>query len=160
LIRHERIHIDYAVYASIADLPPADAALLREALAATALSYAPYSNFHVGAAARMASGAIIRGANQENASYPVGICAERTLLSVAASLHPGEPIDTLAVTAAESAEPVRPCGLCRQSLLEFQERTSHPFRLIMGGATGPVWILEDARALLPLAFTSDDLGPA
>lgn len=155
----KHIPFEYAVYASIDDLPPADAALLRDALSATALSYAPYSNFHVGAAARMASGAIIRGANQENASYPVGICAERTLLSVAATLHPGEPIDTLAVTAAESPDPVRPCGLCRQSLYEFQTRTAHPLRLIMGGASGPVWVLEDARALLPLAFTSEDLRP-
>lgn len=156
-MRHEHLHIDYQVYATAADLPPGDAALLREAQSATALSYAPYSSFHVGAAARMASGAIVRGANQENASYPVGICAERTLLSVAATLHPGEAIDTLAVTAAEIHEPISPCGLCRQSMLEFQNRTGRPFRLIMGGATGPVYVLEDARALLPLAFTNEDL---
>lgn len=152
-----RIHIDYTEYASAGELPSADAALLSEALEATGLSHAPYSNFHVGAAARMASGAIVRGANQENASYPVGICAERTLLSVAATLYPGEPIDTLAVTAAESHGPVSPCGICRQSLVEFINRTGSPMRLIMGGATGPVLVVEDARALLPLAFTNDDL---
>ena len=153
------VHIQYMVYGAASELAPLDAALLRAALEATRQSYAPYSHFHVGAAARMASGAIISGSNQENASYPVGICAERTLLSVASSLHPGEAISALAVTAAGSREPISPCGICRQSLLEFQGRTGQPIRLIMGGSEGPVWVLEDARALLPLAFTTDNLLP-
>ncbi|TDX01738.1 cytidine deaminase [Dinghuibacter silviterrae] len=152
-------HLSYTVYDSVDALPSEDAALMRAALDATRLSYAPYSRFRVGAAARMQSGAIVSGSNQENASYPVGICAERTLLSVASTLYPGEPIDTLAVTAAGSREPISPCGICRQSLLEFQGRTGRPLRLLMGGEFGPVWVVEDARGLLPLAFTTDNLLP-
>lgn len=156
----EDVHLRYLIYGAASELPADDALLLQAALdAAARQSYAPYSHFHVGAAARMASGAIISGSNQENASYPVGICAERTLLSVASSLHPGEAISALAVTAAGSREPISPCGICRQSLLEFQGRTGQPIRLIMGGSEGPVWVLEDARALLPLAFTTDNLLP-
>lgn len=153
------ISLEYTVYDSATSLPAEDAALLRLALDATGLSYAPYSGFRVGAAARMVSGQIVKGSNQENASYPVGICAERTLLSVASTLYPGEPIDTLAVTALGSSEPISPCGLCRQSLLEFQGRTGRPLRLIMAGEHGPVWVVEDARGLLPLAFTTDNLLP-
>ena len=153
------VTLHYDVFDSAASLPEADAVLLAAALSATAQSYSPYSRFRVGAAARMVSGEIVSGSNQENASYPVGICAERTLLSVASSLYPGVGISALAVTAASTTEPVRPCGICRQSLLEFQGRTGQPIRLIMGGATGPVWVLEDAGGLLPLAFTTDNLLP-
>jgi cytidine deaminase len=153
------VHLRYLVFDSRASLPAPDAALLDLALAATDQSYSPYSRFRVGAAARMLSGEIVSGSNQENASYPVGICAERTLLSVASSLYPGIGISALAVTAASATEPISPCGICRQSLLEFQGRTGQPIRLIMGGTTGPVWVLEDARMLLPLAFTTDNLFP-
>jgi cytidine deaminase len=155
----QKVFVTYNVLGSVDELPPADAELMRAALEATQLSYAPYSHFRVGAAARMKSGAIIKGSNQENASYPVGICAERTLLSVASTLYPGEPIETMAVTAAGSRDVVSPCGICRQSLLEFQGRTGHPLRLLMGGEEGPVWVVEDARTLLPLAFTTDNLLP-
>jgi cytidine deaminase len=142
----------YTVYD--ADLPASDAALLDAARSATSLAYAPYSRFHVGAAARMVSGVIIKGANQENASFPAGICAERTVLSAAATQFPGEPISALAISYVPAAAvPITPCGICRQSIAEFQARTHQPIRLILGGATGPVWVFEDAAALLPLTFT-------
>ena len=129
--------LSYEEYASDAELPAADLALLAAARAATKDAYAPYSRFRVGAAARMQNGVIITGTNQENASYPAGICAERTLLSVAGSLYPGVSIDTLAVSYHNenglSDRPISPCGICRQSLQEFEQRAGKPVRLLLGG---------------------------
>lgn len=141
----------------------ADLLLLRKAKEATELAYAPYSNFHVAAVARLANGAIVAATNQENASYPVGICAERTLLSTLSSLHPSIPVDTIVITyqnlaSGHSNKPATPCGLCRQSLLEYQQRMKHPIRLILAGFTGHVLILERADHLLPFGFGPDDLS--
>jgi len=152
----------YDIYDSASDLTKADAELLIAARAVTKNAYAPYSHFHVGAVARLINGALISGTNQENASFPAGICAERTLLSTAASLYPGLAIDTLAVSYhnenGPSTSPISPCGICRQSLQEFEQRTSHPIRLILSGQEGPVFVIAQASALLPLAFTADELS--
>jgi cytidine deaminase len=104
---------------------------------------------------------MLTGSNQENASFPAGICAERTLLSVAASLFPGMPMTGMAISYRKDDEggtrPVAPCGVCRQSLREYAERTGSPIRLIMGGADGEVYVIESSDALLPLAFGPSDL---
>ncbi|HLZ87708.1 MAG TPA: cytidine deaminase [Puia sp.] len=151
----------YEEYASAQELPAPDAFLLSRALAATRDAYAPYSRFRVGAAARLANGEVITGTNQENASYPVGICAERTLLSVAGALYPGVAIETLAVSYYNehgvSERPIAPCGICRQSLQEFEQRTGRAMRVILGGASGKVIVLEGSGLLLPFAFSGDEL---
>lgn len=153
--------LSYEEYASDRELSPDDAALLRTAREATSNAYAPYSHFRVGAAARLVNGVIITGTNQENASYPVGICAERTLLSVAGAQYPGVAIDTLAVSyhneQGASDRPISPCGICRQSLQEFEQRTGKPIRVIMGGETGKVIVLGQSGLLLPFAFSADEL---
>jgi cytidine deaminase len=153
--------LSYEEYASDAELAPADAELLRAARDATAHAYAPYSHFRVGAAARLVNGAVITGTNQENASYPAGICAERTLLSVAGAQYPGVGIDTLAISYhnenGTSDRPISPCGICRQSLQEFEQRTGRPIRLILGGETGAVIVLGRSGLLLPFAFSADEL---
>ncbi|MEO7266343.1 MAG: cytidine deaminase, partial [Ferruginibacter sp.] len=98
---------------------------------------------------------------QENASYPVGICAERVLLSSASMLHTNVPIDTIAISYhnlnGESSHPVSPCGMCRQALKEYEDRTNQPIRLILTGMNGKVIVLEKASQLLPLSFGSDDM---
>ncbi len=151
----------YEEYASDADLAPADAELLRAAREATTHAYAPYSQFRVGAAARLVGGTVITGTNQENASYPAGICAERTLLSVAGAQYPGVAIETLAISYHNehgvSDRPISPCGICRQSLQEFEQRTGRPMRVILGGETGKVIVLERSGVLLPFAFSADEL---
>ncbi len=151
----------YDVYDSVNDLNEQDAWLVNEAREVTADAYAPYSNFNVGAVAKMASGEIVAGTNQENASYPVGLCAERVLLSSAATLYPNIAIDTIAISYhnmnGESKHPISPCGMCRQSLAEYEERVKQPIRLILSGMEGKVFIIEKANSLLPLSFGSVDL---
>lgn len=158
----EHYQFSYESIESIEALPAADAALLRAAIAATSLAYAPYSGFQVGAAALLTNGAIVLGTNQENASYPVGSCAERVLLGNVALQYPGEKIKTMAISYRSakraSDQPISPCGMCRQALLEFEHRSDAPIRLVLGGETGSVMIIESARLLLPFAFTPRELG--
>lgn len=158
----KEIHqFNYEVYDSAEDLPPDDAALLNKAKEATAHAYAPYSRFRVGAAAKLDNGQMVTGTNQENASYPAGICAERVLMSAASVLYPGVAIDTLAVSYKNehgpSDNPISPCGICRQSLQEFEQRTGKHIRLVLGGEKGPVYVIPQANLLLPFAFTADEL---
>src|SRR5882724_1826998 len=151
----------FEVYDSIEALEDEDALLLREAQKITEQAYAPYSRFRVGAVAILGNGKKITGANQENASFPAGICAERVLLSASSSLYPGIPIKTIAISYRDdhnkSDHPISPCGICRQSLLEYELRMKQPIRLILGGLNGKVYIIPEAGLLLPLAFTSDEL---
>ena len=86
----EQFSFNYEVYPSSDELQEADKDLLKAARETTKKAYAPYSNFLVGAVARMKNGKLVEGTNQENASYPVGICAERVLISAASSIFPGE----------------------------------------------------------------------
>ena len=157
--KHE---FSYEVYDSIGELPPSEAALLKKAMEATKNSYAPYSRFNVGAAAELNNGEIVTGSNQENASFPVGICAERVLLSTISSQFPNVPIKMIAITykseEIKSDHPVAPCGICRQTLQEYEQRFHQPIKLILGGETGKIFVLEKSSQLLPLGFTSDDLS--
>jgi len=155
-------HFSYEIYDSIGDLASEDASLLQAAQVATGNAYAPYSRFRVGAAAKLSNGKIVSGSNQENASFPAGICAERVLLSAVSSLYPEIPIDTIAISyqnenSDESSDPVSPCGICRQSLQEYEQRTKHPIKLILGGMKGKIYIVPESSLLLPLAFTGEGL---
>lgn len=156
------LHISYDIYPSINELNEEDAWLLKEARSVTSQAYAPYSRFHVAAVARMSNGEIVTGTNQENASFPAGLCAERVLLAAVSSLYPGEAIDTLAVSYNNNRDasdhPVAPCGICRQSLAEFESRLKQPVRLILSGQNGEVFILPEVSLLLPFAFESRELG--
>jgi cytidine deaminase len=160
-MQKETYQFSYDVYNSADDLPEEDAWLLKEAREVTQHAYAPYSHFQVGAVAKMANGEIVAGSNQENASFPVGLCAERVLLASISSIYPKIPISVIAIsyqsTQVKSDHPVAPCGICRQSLQEFEGRVKHPIRLILGGMEGKVFVISNAGALLPLAFTSDEL---
>ena len=160
-MKKEEYRFGFDVYESAESLQAADRALLESAREITEKAYAPYSNFHVGAVALLANDEIIKGTNQENASYPVGICAERVLLSSAAMLQTGVPIHTMAIAYhnlnGDSNHPISPCGMCRQYISEYEERMNHPIRLILSGMKGKVIILEKASQLLPLSFGSEDL---
>ena len=161
-MKEGKFEFNYKVYENIAELPEEQQWLLNEAREVTSNAYAPYSKFQVGAVARMANGEIIAGSNQENASFPVGLCAERVLLASISSLFPRIPIDTIAISYKsenhKSDHPISPCGICRQSLQEFEGRVKHPVQLILGGMEGPVYVIDSASRLLPLAFTSEELA--
>ena len=157
----EEYRFEYEVFDKIEDLSKDDAALLLAAKEETAFAYAPYSHFLVAAVAQLSNGQIVKGTNQENASYPVGICAERVLMSTASSLYPGVAIETMAITYnnlnGKSERPVSPCGMCRQALSEFEERTNHPIRLVFGGMEGNIIVVKKSRLLLPFSFGGGDL---
>src|SRR3954471_1344772 len=119
-MKKEDYTFTFEVYDSIDELNEQDAWLLSEAREVTQHAYAPYSHFQVGAIARLDNGEIVAGSNQENASFPVGLCAERVLLASAASLYPKEAIEAMAISYqtggnGNSDHPISPCGICRQS---------------------------------------------
>lgn len=157
----KEIQFSVEVYPSSEELNSQDDSLLTAARDITKVAYAPYSNFFVGAAALLANGEIIKGTNQENASYPAGFCAERALLAAAATQFPEVAINTMAISYnnknGESKKPISPCGICRQTLSEFEDRTGSPIRIILSGSSGEVLIIKTAKNLLPLTFTSSDL---
>lgn len=160
-MKENKFEFNYKVYENSSELPEDLQWLLNEAREVTDNAYAPYSNFQVGAVAKLANGHIVAGSNQENASFPVGLCAERVLLASASSLFPKVPIEAIAISYKsehqKSDHPISPCGICRQSLQEFEGRVAHPVQLILGGMEGPVYLIDSASRLLPLAFTSEEL---
>jgi len=142
------------------ELSPEDFELIEAAKKATAQSYSPYSLFKVGAALRLADGSIITGSNQENASYPVGLCAERTAIFYAQHVHPEQPIKTIAVAAWANGhfypEPISPCGACRQVMLEVEDRYKQPIRVMLYGTDG-IHIVSTVKALLPFQFVGESM---
>ena len=123
-------------------------------------SYAPYSHFCVGAAIRLDNGEIVCGANQENAAFPSGTCAERSACYSAGARFPGAAFECIAIAARgvdgePTAVPCAPCGACRQALLEYETLAGHDVEVILVGRD-KVYVLPSVKSLLPLAFT--DLG--
>lgn len=145
----------------MAELPHPDKALAEAAEAAAGRAYAPYSRFHVGAALRLADGTVVAGNNQENASFPAGICAERTALHAAMSQDPTAVVEVMAVMvpSAPGGRPVPPCGICRQALAEQEKRQGRPMRVLLATPSGPVYELAGADVLLPLSFDASFLAP-
>ena len=139
------------------ELSEAEQHLVDAAIEATERSYAVYSHFHVGAALLLENGKTVIGCNQENVSYPAGICAERTAIYSAGAQYPDTPIEMMAIAARGTdgrlqAEPISPCGICRQVMAESETRFHHPIRILLYG-TKHIYIIEGVKDLLPLSFT-------
>ncbi|MCK9204448.1 MAG: cytidine deaminase [Bacteroidales bacterium] len=153
--------IDFQEYLSSAELPGQDRELLETARAATLTSYAPYSHYHVGAAVRLTGGQIVTGSNQENISFPAGLCAERVALFAAVSQFPGIAIEAIAISARadnfDVTEPVPPCGMCRQAIAEYEMKFNKGIRIILGGETGKALVIDNMEQLLPLMFREKGL---
>ena len=143
--------------AEFSELTIQERELIETAKASTYKSYAPYSHFHVGAAVLLKNGTIIPGCNQENAAFPSGICAERSALFAAGAQYPDQPVMMLAIAARNTqgefqAEPVSPCGPCRQVLIETETRFKQPVRILLYG-TKYTYVMDGIKELMPLSFT-------
>ena len=151
------LDINFTEYSSIEEMSPVDQALVREAMEAQKGSYAPYSNFNVGAALLLEDGTVVRGSNQENAAYPSGLCAERTAMFAANSDHPGKAMVCIAIVGGFNHEiahsPCTPCGACRQVMAEFQTLGGKPLSIIMFG-TEKALKFDRVDDILPFIFDS------
>lgn len=141
----------------IEELNEEDRQLIELAIEATNRSYAPYSYFCVGAAVLLNNGATLIGCNQENASYPVGLCAERTALFSAGVQYPDVPVKSMAIVARNTEgvlldEPISPCGMCRQAVIETETRFKQPVRILLYGHK-KIYAVDSIKTLMPLSFT-------
>ena len=153
----KNIEIAYQEYASINELNAEDKALAKAAKEAMKGSYAPYSHFNVGAAVRLTGGVIVKGANQENAAFPSGLCAERTALFSAGATYPEKNVESIAIAGGLYGRvvpaPATPCGACRQVMAQYQAKSGKPISVIMVGGK-KVYKFEKVDDILPLIFDS------
>ena len=152
---------EYIVYNSLEELDEESRWLVSKSMEALKTSYSPYSNFTVGAAALLNNGEIILGANQENASYPAGLCAERVVLFQAGARFPNAAVIRLAIVAKRvNEEDLRaggPCGMCRQVMLEFEQKFNLPYEVIFRIEEGKWVKTKSAHILLPFSFGKHNL---
>lgn len=160
-MRSINITTQVQVYEDLAELPAPDQILLQQAQKALQLTYAPYSKFQVGAAVRLANGEIILGGNQENAAYPMCLCAEQAALAAAHTQFPNIKIEAIAITVKNEKlqinQPAAPCGSCRQVIAETELRHQQDIAILLRGETGPIYKLVSGKALLPLGFDASFL---
>ena len=153
----KEIKIAYHEFDSIDELEAKDRELAQAAVEATAQAYDPYSKFNVGAAVLFEDGVIVKGANQENAAYPSGLCAERTALFYASASRPDKAMVAIAIAAGQDGQlcdmPATPCGACRQVMAQYQLKSGLPMRVLLVGAH-KIWRFEKVDDLLPLIFDS------
>ncbi len=155
-MEEKEIIIKYQSFKKSSDLQTPDKGLLDSAKLAVKSSYAPYSHFEVGAAVRLANGEIVKGSNQENSAYPSGLCAERVAIFAAGVQYPGVEIESIAITAVsrdnELNGPVTPCGACCQVMLEAENNSSKPIKIIMHGQDDSCYVTNTVRSVLPFSF--------
>ena len=140
------------------ELSQAEQHLIEQAIEATNRSYAPYSKFSVGACLLLNNGVEVIGCNQENAAYPVGLCAERSAIFAAGAQYPDVPVRMIAIAARTPEgelqdEPVSPCGSCRQVLIETETRFSQEVRILLYGRNR-IYVIDGIKQLMPLSFTA------
>ena len=157
----KEINLDAKIqFCQMEELSEDDQRLVNKAIEATRNSYAPYSNFHVGACLRTADGMEMIGANQENAAFPSGLCAERSAIFAAQSQHPESAIVALAIAARNEdglmATPVSPCGACRQVILEMEDRYQCDVKILLYGTEG-IYVIPNVKTLLPLHFVDSGM---
>lgn len=151
----------FSVFESREELAPEVKELMDQAIEIRKKAYAPYSKFRVGAAILLDNGKVVLGSNQENAAYPSGLCAERVAIFQAGAIYPDAKILKLAISATadekEVADPIPPCGACRQSIAEYEFRQDVPIEIYFMGAIGKVYKSDSLKNLLPLTFDKNFL---
>jgi len=144
------------VFDSLQDVPEDIKNLMNHAIKARDNAYAPYSKFNVGATILLDNGEIISGSNQENASYPSGLCAERTAIYYAGAKYPNSKMLKMAITATSQIKPTKspipPCGACRQAISEYEVNQKTPIEIYFMGETGKVIKSDSIANLLPFVF--------
>lgn len=160
-MEQRELKLSYRAYSNTGQLPESDAQLVAEAKAALDNAYAPYSNFKVAAIILLANGKTVTGTNQENAAFPAGTCAEGIALGAASSLYPNVAIKKIAITVKSGSHvvssPTAPCGICRQRILEYENRFNSPIEIILTGEEGEVFAINSVKDILPLNFSKADL---
>ena len=155
-MKEVKIESTIYVYDSLEELLPEIQFLMGKAAEAREKAYAPYSNFQVGTALLLDNNEIITGSNQENASYPSGLCAERTAIYYANSQYPNAKILRMAITAGsknnKTTSPIPPCGACRQAIAEYEVKQDTPIEIYFMGEVGKVAKSNSLSNLLPLIF--------
>lgn len=156
-MEQKEIHITYSQFGSVEEMNAEDRELVSESIEAMSGAYAPYSHFHVGAAVRLSNGQIVRGANQENAAFPSGLCAERTAMFAASSKYPDKDMLSIAIAGGVhgrlGSTPASPCGACRQVMAQYQTKSGKPMSIIMV-ADGKILKFEKVDDLLPMIFNN------
>lgn len=137
--------------------------LIEAAQQARTHAHAPYSRFHVGAVLALADGSVITGANFENVSLGLSLCAEA--VAIAAANAQGRLAQAVALVVlggpdTDDPQPVMPCGRCRQMLVEAQLIASTPLAVYCADEQGAAWKRWRVQDLLPHAFAPDILRPA
>ena len=160
MIRTKNISVSYIEYEKSEELDPDDLELVIAARESALNAYAPYSNFKVGAAVRLESGTIVRGANVENAAFPSGICAERNALSNSITNYRDEKPVAIAIASFAGNEftddHLLHAGIARQVIAEEKSRTGNKIRIILSGK-GKTQIIESISHLLPMQFNRNNL---
>tara|TARA_B000000475_G_C15978377_1_gene439980 strand:+ start:1006 stop:1491 length:486 start_codon:yes stop_codon:yes gene_type:complete len=152
--------IQYEEFDDFKSLLKSEIKLMDKAMSALNNAYAPYSEFNVGSAVLLSNKVIVAGNNQENSSFPCGICAERVALFSAQSTYPDAIIQTIAITANSKNfdlnYPAGPCGLCRQVLTEYEEKQGVDICVLLFN-NKKIIKLAKAKDLLPLHFKENKL---
>lgn len=156
IVMKKEFTVSYQEFLSPDELSVSDCELVKQAIEATKLSYSPYSQFRVGAAVRLSDGRIFTAANQENAAYPSGLCAERTALFYAHAHSRNASLESIAIAASCNGElvkePVSPCAACRQVMIEFEKKGDSMSVLMVGHER--ILKFSSAHDLVPFSFDS------
>lgn len=143
------------------DLAEDEQIICRAAIKATQNAYAIYSNFQVGSALLLDNGEIVTGSNQENAVFPLTLCAERVAIFTASNQYPTASILKLAVATSHQQKgeelPIFPCGSCRHVINEQENRRSKSIEIFVVGSDEKVYKMKSVQAILPYAFKESDL---
>ncbi|MEZ5008899.1 MAG: cytidine deaminase [Chitinophagales bacterium] len=151
----KEININYEVV-NVDELSDDIKQLIVASEMAVITSHAPYSKFHVGAALLLDNGKVVKGSNQENASFPIGFCAERTALAGKVAVSPNSKVNAIAISVLSETgkilPPIPPCGMCRQALLEEETKQNQPIKVYLSGNNKEVIIIDTIKDLLPFQF--------
>ena len=158
-MQYKTIETQVSVY-QFSELEKEQQLLINKAKEQVKKAYAPYSEFHVGAAVLLENGEIFAGSNQENSAYPSGLCAERVAMFYANAQYPEVPVKSIAIAAFTNGEfikePITPCGSCRQVLLESEMRFEKDISILLFGSE-TIYLVKNVRQLLPLCFEKSSL---